>query len=162
GLNGTNRMVQLPRGPHFDPRVGVSYGLNSKTVIHTGFGIFHHPLAAWEQFPNALGTTRASTSISAKSDGVTPLFNLSDPFPQGIPAPYGNQAGLAIGLGQNVAGPLRTQDIAYQANWSFDVQRQLPFHLVVTAAYVGNVGVHLMSPIQMNQIPDSDLSLGSK
>ena len=162
GLNGTSRSLQNPRGVHPDPRLGVAYQWTSKTVIHTGFGIFHHPLAAWEQFPNALGTTRASTSIAAQSDGVTPLFNLNNPFPQGIPAPYGNAAGLAIGLGQNVAGPLHTQDIPYQANWSFDVQRQLPFNVVITAAYVGNVGVHLMSPIQLNQIPDSDLALGSK
>ena len=162
GLNGTGRMLQQPRGFHPDPRLGVAYQLTSRTVIHTGLGIFHHPLAAWEQFPNALGTTRASTSIDALSNGVTPLFNLSNPFPQGIPAPYGNAAGLAIGLGQNVAGPLHTQDIPYQANWSFDVQRQLPLNVVLTAAYVGNVGVHLMTPIQLNQIPDADLALGSK
>jgi hypothetical protein len=162
GLDGTSRMLQLPRGVHADPRLGLAYQLDSKTVIHSGFGIFHHPLAAWEQYPNALGTTRTSTSISAQANGVTPLFNLSNPFPAGLPAPYGNSAGLAIGLGQNITGPLRTQDIAYQANWSFDVQRELPFHLVVTAAYVGNVGVHLMTPIQLNQIPDSDLAQGSK
>jgi hypothetical protein len=162
GLNGTGRMLQNPRGLHPDPRLGVTYQLTSKTVIHSGFGMFHHPLAAWEQYPNALGTTRTSTSISAQPNGVTPLFNLGNPFPQGIPAPYGNAAGLAIGLGQNITGPLHTQDIPYQANWSFDVQRQLPFKLVLTAAYVGNAGVHLMTPIQFNQIPDSDLALGSK
>ncbi len=162
GLNGSSTQLQLPRGVHLDPRIGVSYQWNSKTVIHTGFGIFHHPLAAWEQFPNALGTTRTSNSITAQSDGVTPLFNLANPFPQGLPTAYGNSAGLGIDLGQNITGPLRTQDIPYQANWSFDIQRELPLKLVVTAAYVGNVGVHLMSPIQYNQIPDSDLSLGSK
>jgi len=162
GLNGTSRMLQQPRGMHPDPRLGLAYQLDSKTVVHTGFGMFHHPLAAWEQYPNALGTTRESTSISAQANGVTPLFNLSNPFPAGLPQPYGNATGLAIGLGQNVAGPLRTQDIPYQANWSFDVQRELPFKLVVTAAYVGNAGVHLMTPIQLNQIPDSDLALGGK
>ena len=162
GLNGSSTQLQLPRGAHLDPRIGVSYQWNSKTVIHTGFGIFHHPLAAWEQFPNALGTTRTSTSITAQSNGVTPLFNLAQSVPTGLPTAYGNSAGLGIDLGQNITGPLRTQDIPYQANWSFDIQRELPLKLVVTAAYVGNVGVHLMSPIQYNQIPDSDLSLGSK
>ena len=162
GLNGTGRELQNGRGLHLDPRLGVAYQWNSKTVTHTGFGIFHHPLAAWEQFPNALGVTRTINSIATLSDGVTPLFNLSNPFPSGLPAAYGNAAGLAIALGQNITGPLHTQDIPYQANWSFDVQRELPLHFVVTAAYVGNVGVHLMTPIQFNQIPDSDLALGSK
>ena len=162
GLNGASRQLQIPRGVHLDPRLGVAWQLTPKTVIHTGFGIFHHPLAAWEQFPNALGTTRTSNSIAAQPDGVTPLFNLGNPFPQGVPQPYGNTAGLAIALGQNITGPLRSQDIPYQANWSFDIQRELPLKLVVTAAYVGNVGAHLMTPIQLNQIPDSDLALGSK
>jgi hypothetical protein len=162
GLNGTSRRLQNSRGMHFDPRLGVSYQLTARTVIHTGFGIFHHPQAAWEQYPNALGTTRESTSIDAQSNGVMPLFNLSNPFPQGVPTPYGNAAGLGIELGQNIAGPLHTEDAPYQANWSFDVQRQLPFSVVVTAAYVGNVGVHLFTPIQFNQIPHADLALGSK
>jgi hypothetical protein len=162
GLNGTSDQLQLPRGWHPDPRLGIAYQLDPKTVIHSGFGIFHHPPAAWQQFPNALGTTRESTSIDALSNGVTPLFNLSNPFPSGVPQPAGNAGGLAIDLGQNITGPLRTQDIPYQANWSFDIQRQLPFKLVVTAGYVGNAGVHLYTPIEVNQIPDSDLALGSK
>jgi hypothetical protein len=162
GLNGTSRQVQLPQGPRFDPRIGVSYQLTPKTVIRSGFGIFHHPPAAWEQFPNALGTTRTVNSIATQSDGVTPLFNMGNPFPQGVPAAWGNSAGLAIALGQNITGPLRSREIPYQANWSFDVQRELPLKFVVTAAYVGNVGVHLMTPIQYNQIPDSALALGSK
>jgi Carboxypeptidase regulatory-like domain len=162
GLNGAGRPLQNPQMKNFDPRVGLSYALNSQTVIHTGFGIFHHPLAAWEQFPNALGVTRISTSINAQPDGVTPLYNMSNPFPQGLPTAWGNSAGLAIALGQNITGPLHSQDIAYQDNWSFDIQRQLPGKFVVTAAYVGNAGVHLMTPIQLNQLPDSALALGSQ
>ena len=162
GLNGAGRPLQNPQMKNFDPRVGLSYALNPQTVIHTGFGIFHHPLAAWEQYPNALGVTRISTSINAQPDGVTPLYNMSNPFPQGLPAAWGNSAGLAIALGQNITGPLHSQNIAYQDNWSFDIQRQLPGKFVVTTAYVGNAGVHLMTPIQLNQLPDSALALGSQ
>jgi hypothetical protein len=162
GLNGTSRQLQLSRGLHPDPRLGLAYQLDSKTVFHSGFGIFHHPPAAWQTGPNTLGTARVSNSITTLSNGVTPLFNLSNPFPAGLPTPYGNSEGLAIALGQNITGPLHSEDIPYQANWSFDVQRQLPLNFVVTAAYVGNVGVHLYTPINFNQLPDSDLSLGSK
>ncbi len=163
GLNGTSDSLQKSRGLAYDPRVGLAYALNSKTVIRAGFGIFHHPPAAWQQFPNALQTTKVSTSIAAQANGVTPLFNLSNPFPSGLPTPGGNAAGLANYLGQNIAGPLHTEDFPYQNNWSFDIQRELPSHFVVTVAYVGNTGVHLYAPIQYNQVPDSDLStLGSK
>lgn len=162
GLNGTSRHLQQSAMQNFDPRIGIAYSLGSRTVIRSGFGIFHHPLAAWEQFPNALGSNRVSTSIIAQPDGVTHLYNLSNPFPQGLPAPYGNNAGLAIAYGQNITGPLHQQEIPYQTRWTFDIQRELPAKFVVTTGYVGNSGTHLMSPIQYNQLPDSALALGSK
>ena len=58
--------------------------------------------------------------------------------------------------------PLRREYIPYQENWSLDVQRSLPGSFVVTAAYVGNEGVHLLVNQQLNQLSDSDLALGSK
>jgi hypothetical protein len=162
GLNGTSSQLQIPGGVKWDPRIGLSYALDKKTVIRTGFGIFHHPAASLGQYPNSYGTTRVSTSIDAQPNGVSPLLNLSNPFPQGLPTPYGTDAGLAIELGQSVAGVLRTQNIPYQANYSFDGRRELFAHIVVTAAFVGNEGVHLMTPINLNQLPAADLALGTK
>ena len=163
GLNGTNRELQLPKKLHFSPRLGLAYQLNEKTIVHTGLGIFFHPAAAWQQFPNADGAIRSSTSIDAQSVSAYPLagYNLASPFPSGLPTPYGNAAGLGIDLGQSIAGPGRHQNIAYQINYSLDIQRLLPANFVVTAAYAGNEGVHLMQPLYMNQIPDADLAQGS-
>ena len=164
GLGGTSRQLQNPVKTNLDPRVGIAYNLNDKTVIHAGFGLFHHPAAAWQQFPNADGGIRTTTSVDSQANGVTPLagFQLSNPFPVGLTPPAGNAAGLGIDLGDSVEGPLRRQSIAYQQNWSLDVQRSLPGNVVVTVAYVGNEGVHLMVNQQLNQLPDSDLALGSK
>jgi hypothetical protein len=160
GLNGTSRNLQNATSK-FDPRLGISYALNSKTIIHAGYGMFHMAAAAWEQYPNALGTTRLSNSLVAQPNGVTPLFNLSNPFPQGLPTPWGTNAGLSIALGQTIEGPLHTEDIPYMNNWSFDIQRQLPANFVITTAYVGNSGVHLPTPIDFNQLPTSDLAQGN-
>jgi hypothetical protein len=164
GLGGTSRQLQNPVKTNLDPRVGIAYNLNDKTVIHAGFGLFHHPAAAWQQFPNADGGIRTTTSVDSQANGVTPLagFQLSNPFPVGLTPPAGNAAGLGIDLGDSVEGPLRRQSIAYQQNWSLDIQRSLPANFVITAAYVGNEGVHLMVNQQLNQLPDSDLALGSK
>ena len=164
GLNGTSRQLQVPEKLHFDPRLGLAYQLNEKTIIHSGFGIFHHPAAAWQQYPNADGGIRTSTSIDAQPNNVTPLsgYQLSNPFPNGLPQPYGNSAGLGIDLGQSIAGPGRQQNIPYQINYSLDIQRSLPGNFVVTVAYVGNEGVHLMQPLYLNQTPDGDLALGAK
>jgi hypothetical protein len=138
--------------------------LNDKTMIHSGFGIFHHPAAAWQQFPNADGGIRTSSSVDTEADKETPLpgFQLSNPFPSGLPMPDGNAAGLGIDLGDSIEGPLRKQSIPYQVNWSLDIQRTLPADFVVTAAYVGNEGNHLLVNQQLNQLPDADLALGSK
>jgi hypothetical protein len=164
GLDDTSRQLQNPQKTNLDPRVGVAYNFNDKTVIHAGFGIFHHPAAAWQQFPNADGGIRTTSSVDSQPNGVSPLagFQLSNPFPVGLTPPDGNAAGLGIDLGDSIEGPLRRQYIPYQENWSLDVQRSLPGSFVVTAAYVGNEGVHLMVNQQLNQLPDSDLALGSK
>ncbi len=164
GLNGTSRELQLPEKLHFSPRLGLAYQLNDKTIVHTGLGIFFHPAAAWQQFPNADGAIRTSTSIDAQSNGANPRRRIQPGQPlslRAFPLPYGNAAGLGIDLGQSIAGPGRHQNISYQLNYSLDVQRLLPASFVVTAAYAGNQGVHLMQPLYMNQIPDSDLAQGS-
>jgi hypothetical protein len=163
GLNGSSKQLQTPEKLHFAPRLGLAYQLNEKTIVHTGLGIFYHPAAAWQQFPNADGAIRTSTSIDAQSNGVQPLagYSLANPFPSGLPTPYGNSAGLGIDLGQSIAGPGPQSNIPYQINYSLDIQRSLPANFVVTAAYAGNNGVHLMVPLYWNQIPDSDLALGA-
>jgi len=163
GLYGTSTQLQVPEKLHFDPRVGVAFKLNDKTVIHSGVGIFRHPAAAWQQYPSASGGIRTSTSVDSEPNGVTPLsgYQLGSPFPNGLPTPQGNAAGLGIDLGDSLEAPLRNQNIAYQEQWSFDIQRTLPGSFVVTAAYAGNEGVHLMVNEQLNQLPESAEALGS-
>ncbi len=41
------------------------------------------------------------------------------------------------------------------------MQRSLPAHFVVTAAYAGDVGVHLYGAIELNQLSDAELATGS-
>lgn len=172
GLNGESRTLQNPGLLHFEPRLGLAYSPNAKTVVHAGFGIFFHPTATYQTNPAAYGFTRKSTSIDAGTDGVTALYNLSNPFPSGLPAPYGNDptallgnntgsGPLSIELGQSISGNARNQSDPYQISWSFDVQRSLPGGFVVTAGYVGSVGEHLYGAVQLNQLTDADLSLGS-
>jgi len=172
GLNGESRYLQIPGKKHFEPRLGIAYSLDQKTVIHAGAGMFYHPTATWGTNPASYGFTRKSTSIDAAANGFSPLYNLSNPFPSGLPTPYGNNptplpgnntgsGPLSIELGQNISGDLRKQSDAYQEIWSLDVQRELPENFVVTAAYAGSVGVHLYGAVQYDQLTDADLALGS-
>jgi hypothetical protein len=156
GVNGVGRQTQIAQKTNFDPRIGLSWQINSNTVLRSGFGIFHHPLV-----PNtdlAQGFNRTTTSLVAAADGVTPLFNLNNPFPDGILQPTGNQLGLNTLLGQTISGPLRKQRLPYQSQWSIDVQRQLPWSLLVEVGYAGTSAVALPSAVNYNQLPDALLA----
>jgi hypothetical protein len=120
----------------------------------------------------AAGSSGKSTSIDTQPDGVTPLYNLSNPFPTGLPAPYGNNPSplpgnstgsgpLSIELGQSISGNGRNQSDPYQETWSADIQRSLPGGFVATATYVGSIGVDLLGAVQLNQLTDADLALGT-
>lgn len=127
--------------------------------MRSGFGIFHHPLV-----PNtdqAQGFSRQTTAITTAPDGVTPLYNLADPFPQGILQPIGNAQGLLTLVGFGIGGPVRQQRLPYQSQWSLDVQRQLPWSWVIDVGYAGTSAVALPSGVQYNQLPNELQSMGT-
>jgi hypothetical protein len=159
GTNGLGRGVQTAQKTNFDPRVGFAYQEDTQTVIRAGFGIFHAPMAVTTQ---SIGYASTTTSTPAQPNGVTPLFNQSNPFPQGLVQPSGNSLGLVTQVGQNITGAPRQEKVSYSEQWSLDIQRQLPGNFVVTLGYVGNNGLRLYSQINYNQLPDADLSLGTQ
>jgi hypothetical protein len=160
GVNGKGSRIQTTQYKNFDPRIGFAYRWDEQTVVRAGFGIFHAPPA---DLANAsIGFAAVTTSKPAAANGVTPLFNMTSPFPQGLTQPTGNSLGLSTYVGQSLSGLPRQQQISYSEQWSLDVQRQLPRNFVVTLGYVGNNGLHLYVPFNYNQLPDADLALGSQ
>jgi hypothetical protein len=161
GTNGVGRSLSHTQYTGLDPRAGFAYKLDEKTVLRGGFGIFHAPSFIWLSSSVSQGYSEPTTSIPAAANGVTPLFNMDSPFPSGLQPITGNSLGLATNAGLAVTGYPRNQIDSYSEQWSFDVQRQLPYNFVVTLGYVGNNGVHLYEPFNDNQLPDGDLALGS-
>jgi hypothetical protein len=161
GANGVGPRVQTTQFLNFDPRVGLAYRIDDKTVLRAGYGIFHAPV--WVNLGNPLsqGYSAVTTSNPAQANGVTPLNNMDDPFPSGLTPVSGNSLGLATNVGLPIAGYARQQRVSYSNQWSFDVQRSLPYNFVVKLGYVGNSGVHLYVPVNFNQLPDTDLAEGS-
>ena len=182
GLSEKARTEQHPSLFHIEPRFGVAYALDSKTVFHGSFGIFRHPQASEASYSEMAAFARVSTSVSTLTGGTTiapgpstsspGYYTLADPFyaAGGGPAtPYGpnptplagNNVGsgpLSIMLGQNVSGDLRQQTGPYQEVLSLDVQRVLPSHFVVSAGYILNEGVRLRSGIALNQLSRTALA----
>lgn len=159
GSNGVGSRVQEGQYIHLDPRFGIAYQLDMRTVLRGGFGIFFEPAPTF--INNSLGYSAITTSNPALANGFTPQFNLANPFPNGLTQPTGNSRGLLQNVGLSISGPLRHQAVSYDEQFSLDVQRQLPFQFVLTAGYIGHNGVHLMSPQNYNQLADSYLSMGS-
>jgi len=159
GTEGRGRRTQIADKTNWDPRIGLAWEVNSKTAVRTGFGVFTSSIV-----PNtdlSLGFTRTTSSLVAQPDGVTPLFNLSNPLPGGFLPPTGNSEGLLTNVGQSISGPARQQRLPYQMQWSFDVQRQLPWQTVIEVGYAGSSGVALPSGVQYDQLPDQYLSMGT-
>jgi hypothetical protein len=161
GVSGHSRRVEQADHNNWDPRAGLAYRIGNKTVLRAGFGMFHNPLLSTDR-DQTQGFSRATSNIVAQADGVTPLFNLSNPFPQGISKPSGNSLGLATNLGLSVAAPVHKRKTPYQQQWSFDVQRQLPLSIVVDLGYTGTHGVALPATVALNQLPLSSLALGTQ
>ena len=161
GVNGISRRVEQADHNNWDPRAGLAYRIGDKTVLRAGFGIFHNPLLSTDR-DTTQGFSRATSNLVAQADGVTPTFNLSNPFPQGLAAPTGNSLGLATALGLSIAAPAHVRHTPYQEQWSVDIQHQLPWSIMIDAGYTGTHGVALPGLIALNQLPMSQLALGTQ
>ncbi|MDP9171359.1 MAG: carboxypeptidase regulatory-like domain-containing protein, partial [Acidobacteriota bacterium] len=108
-----------------------------------------------------------STPYVASNDGnVTPAGTISNPFPTGILSPVGNSAGESAALGgQAFSVYSNTAHSTRIHQFSLDIQRELPGGFVLAAGYSGSITHNLIQGtpgININQLPDADLALGSK
>ncbi|MCX6626430.1 MAG: TonB-dependent receptor [Candidatus Solibacter sp.] len=181
-INGTVALVNSDQYPSrlihpakwnlIAPRLGLAYRLNDKTVVRAGYGLSYLPNDV--VFGNAPWTTpanQATTVVTTSLDGgITPYATLDNPFPNGVIQPPGHNSAFASGLyGSNVQSPVPDQPFPYVQQWNFMIQRQLPGGAALEAGYAGSKGTHLpLNPVvggfpyfQVNQIPDSYLSMGN-
>src|ERR1041385_4724792 len=146
------------------PRFGLAYQLNQKTIIRGGWGIFWAPSLSFSAPYTPEGAT-ATTTPNPSSDGFnTPLIQLSNPFPGGLVKPVGTANGDATGLGIGLTIFDRNAKGTYIQQFSFDIQRELPAHIAVSAAYVGSRTYRLMlgtPDININQLDPKYFSLGT-
>ncbi len=105
---------------------------------------------------NQQGFSQNTTYTS--SNGVTPAGSLSNPFPNGLLPPTGSTAGASTFLGQSVSFLSPAIRNPYSMRWNLSVQRELPGHVVVEVAYIGNHSIHLPVTTDLNYIPRQYLS----
>jgi Carboxypeptidase regulatory-like domain len=168
GENGRGRGAWLPDNTNFGPRLGLAYRITDKLVARVGAGIFFGPASAMLSFDDggqSPGYTAQTNWIATDNGGYTPLNLVSNPFPQGIQKPTGNQLGAMtyVGYGTSQLWPKIPHPIGTLYQWSTDFQYQVNRHSVAEIGYTGVRGRHLLfgNPnLDLDQLPDRYLSLG--
>jgi hypothetical protein len=151
---------------HIGPRLGFAYQINNKTVVQAGFSVAFLNGGAYEYGTNKVAVnygnlltgsfTRLSTTTQVSSFGSWDKTQLPDP----TATPFSP----GLGVGTQINAFSKNDGFApYSQQWNVNVQRQLPYDIFVSAAWVGNRVIHLPSQInQISQLNPSYLSLGSQ
>jgi hypothetical protein len=128
-----------PRGMYpsqntWQPRVGIAFALNEKTVIRAGGGLFYD-----------------------RMQGNPTMYTLNNPpYVGSVQYQYGNLANITGGgTVSQPWGAIQTMDphlkTPYSEQVSFGIQRELPKRLFAEIDYVGSFGRHLLIEPDINQ-----------
>jgi len=151
---------------NIQPRLGLSYQLNSKTVLQSGFFMTYLNGGAYEfgsvQTANYFSGLLGGEFIRYSSGSNIPAYGSWDANP--MPSPSATPYNPSMGNGGIIMAfdPKTTGMVPYVSAWNVGIQRELPWNMFLTVAYVGNRGIHLPSSLhQPEQPPASILSYGS-
>ncbi len=146
---------------HIAPRIGFSYAFNEKTVIQGGYSLAFLYGGSYEfgtskvavSYGNLLqgSFTRNSTNTNVPGYGSWDANIL--PAPPSVPF----NSGLGIGTTIRAFNPQTSGHAPYVQQYSFNVQRQLPFNSFLQVAYVGNHDVHLNGQLNPYNQPDPSI-----
>lgn len=168
GVDGNSRKQGKTDMNNFGPRFGFAFLLNDKTVIRGGYAVFFASNSALvDQFSSITPTfNRTAPIIGTQNSGATPFATLSDPFPSsafpnGIPTPQGNAAGMAARLGDSLTFVDQDRVASYTQQFQIGIQRSLPWQMKVQANFIRMLSLKLPDNYNLNDKPDQYLALGS-
>jgi Carboxypeptidase regulatory-like domain len=124
------------------PRIGLAFRLNDKTVLRGGWGVYTVPFIIFAI--NQSGFSQPTTILPSNNNGLTFQADLFNPFPFGVTDPPGASQGSATSLGRGLSNLVpRELNNSQAQRWEFSLQRELPGNWLVEASYVGNRGYNL-------------------
>lgn len=143
------------------PRIGIAWDpfKDGKTSVRAGYGIFYEHGTGNEantgslegsSGPRAAGGVLSMTQFYPGSWGCIGDILASCGFNPSFPCYAGNCSRSAFPL--NVTAIPTKAVWPYAQQWSVSVQRQLPWDLLGSLAYVGSKGTHLTTELQVNQL----------
>ncbi|HEV2274579.1 MAG TPA: carboxypeptidase regulatory-like domain-containing protein [Acidobacteriaceae bacterium] len=144
----TGNTVTVGRYTNWAPRFGFAYSLNAKTVIRGGAGIFYafendtSNVSEAKNAPFSGSFTTANNTTSAA--GYAAALPISAGFPAQRPDLYPVTGSTFVLYPRAYQNPSANE-------WNLNVQRQLTSHDVLSVAYVGQTGVHVITTPNINQ-----------
>lgn len=153
---------------NFGPRIGLAFRLGEKMVVRAGGAIFYAPMSGggFNNTTYAMSELAETGFIASLNNGVspTPGTDLSNPFPSGIVRPASEYQGASTGYGQaSLPVRLRATRQPWISQWNLNLQRELPGHLLLEAAYAGSAGAGLLSgATDLNQLAPEALAIASR
>ncbi len=137
------------------PRVGLAWNFAPKTVLRTGFGIYHATATQADEtdgFSEQTPYIRTLNADQTPSAGLTGPYSLQNPFPNGLIQPPGSALGYLTNVGNSITVDLAQRPIPRTFQYSFGLQRQFPWAVLIDAAYVGSITDHVSMPYNIDYL----------
>ncbi|HUY80757.1 MAG TPA: carboxypeptidase-like regulatory domain-containing protein [Acidobacteriaceae bacterium] len=151
---------------HIGPRFGFAYQINNKTVVQGGFSIAFLDGGAYEYGTNKVAVNYGnllvgSYAVNSSGSNVSAYGSWDSNIMPNPPATAFNP-GLGVGGPQVNVFSKNDGFAPYSQQWSVNLQRELPYQMFATLAWVGNRDIHLPSQLNsINQINPKYFALGN-
>ncbi|MCX6619636.1 MAG: TonB-dependent receptor [Acidobacteria bacterium] len=148
----TKNAFYTPEKKNFAPRIGIAFRATDKWVVRSGFGIYYNVQQLNNYTILNLNPPLSGSSAFTQTAVNGVLNNTATPLSFGNPFGVVNSTSP---ISANTLNPDNWQPRV--AQWSFDIQRQLPWNMAMTVGYVGSKGSHIDNTVELNN-PDPGLS----
>lgn len=146
GDPGVSRSGRKTPNRQFGPRVGFSYALTAdqKTVLRAGYGLLYAP--TWTNVEGQYINRQPWVSRYS----INLPFSTADPwrnqpsFPNGNPFPVPERNADFLFRDGDVFSYMPNYTEPNSQHWNLNIQRELAHDYLVTLAYVGTKGTHLL------------------
>jgi hypothetical protein len=142
-FNGSPRGFSETHYNVLEPRGGIAYSVNDKTIVRGSAGIFHARLGLND------------STLMGGNPPFQPMVSVQNGSADNPAGPGGSGTDLPFGM---TAQDL-TFNIPTSYMWSAGVQREIPFGFVLDVTYVGRRGLYLQRERNINQLAPGTIYL---
>jgi hypothetical protein len=139
---------------NFAPRIGFAWNVRPRTVLRGGYGIFYQQMGANFNDVQQQGFSQRTSLVASLNNGESFIASTGNPFPDGFIEPAGASAGMRTFLGRSPQFFNPRMRTGYMQRWSFNIQQELPWRLLLDVGYVGNRGTKLPMALDGSPLPE--------